>query len=86
MINPVIRTFREKRTKDLRAPDVIGELFMLLMLVVIAVGAGTGSALVVALGTTAFVISAGGDVMVQAVASGGGVRRSAVGHSRVCGR
>ena len=33
---------------------------MLLMLVVIAVGAGTGSALVVALGTTAFVISAGG--------------------------
>ena len=40
MINPVIRTFREKRTKDLRAPDVIGELFMLLMLVVIAVGAG----------------------------------------------
>ena len=60
MINPVLRTFSEKRTKDLRAPDVIGELFMLLMLVVIAVGAGTGSALVVALGTTAFVISVGG--------------------------
>ena len=60
MINPMLRTFREKRTRDLRAPDVIGELFMLLMLVVIGVGAGTGSALVVALGATAFVISAGG--------------------------
>ncbi|MCY4475166.1 MAG: DUF58 domain-containing protein [Chloroflexi bacterium] len=56
----MMRTFREKRTRDLRAPDVIGELFMLLMVVVIGVGAGTGSALVVALGTTAFVISAGG--------------------------
>ena len=56
----MLRTFREKRTRDLRAPDVIGELFMLLMLVVIAIGAGTGSALVVALGATAFVISAGG--------------------------
>ena len=55
-----MRTFREKRTRDLRAPDVIGELFMLLMIVVIGVGAGTGSALVVGLGTTAFVISAGG--------------------------
>ena len=60
MINPMLRTFREKRARDLRAPDVIGELFMLLMLVVIGIGAGTGSALVVALGTTAFVISAGG--------------------------
>lgn len=60
MINPMMRTFREKRTRDLRAPDVIGELFMLLMVVVIGVGAATGSALVVALGATAFVISAGG--------------------------
>ena len=56
----MMRTFREKRTRDLRAPDVIGELFMLLMIIVIGVGAGTGSALVVALGATAFVISAGG--------------------------
>ena len=55
-----MRTFREKRTRDLRAPDVIGELFMLLMIVVIGIGAGTGSALTVALGATAFVISAGG--------------------------
>lgn len=60
MINPMLRTFREKRTRDLRAPDVIGELFMLLMIVVIGVGAGTGSSLVVALGATAFVISFGG--------------------------
>jgi uncharacterized protein (DUF58 family) len=60
MINPMMRTFREKRARDLRAPDVIGELFMLLMIIVIGVGAGTGSALVVALGATAFVVSAGG--------------------------
>ena len=60
MINPMMRTFRERRARDLRAPDVIGELFMLLMIVVIGVGAGTGSALVVALGATAFVVSAGG--------------------------
>ena len=58
----MMRTFREKRTRDLRAPDVIGELFMLLMIIVIGVGAGTGSALVVALGATAFVISAGGTI------------------------
>ena len=56
----MIRTFRERRARDLRAPDVIGELFMLLMIVVIGVGAGAGSALVVALGSTAFVVSLGG--------------------------
>ncbi len=56
----MLRTFRERRTRDLRAPDVIGELFMMLMILVIGVGAATGSMLVVALGTTAFVISAGG--------------------------
>ena len=69
----MMRTFREKRTRDLRAPDVIGELFMLLMIVVIGVGAGTGSALVVALGATAFVISAGGDFVVEDVVVGSGV-------------
>lgn len=60
MINPVLRTLGTKRTRDLRSPDVIGQLFMLLMLVVIAIGAGVGSALTVALGATAFVVSGGG--------------------------
>ena len=60
MLNPISRTLRTRRRSDLRAPDVVGELFMLLMVAVIVVGALTGSLLVVALGTTAFVVTAGG--------------------------
>ena len=60
MLNPLSRTLRTRRRSDLRAPDVVGELFMLLMVAVVVVGAATGSILTVTLGTTAFVITAGG--------------------------
>ena len=60
MLNPLSRTLRTRRRSDLRAPDVIGELFMLLMVAVIVVGAATGSLLTVTLGTTAFAVTAGG--------------------------
>ena len=60
MLNPLSRTLRTRRRSDLRAPDVVGELFMLLMVAVIVVGAATGSLLTVTLGTTAFAVTAGG--------------------------
>ena len=60
MLNPLSRTLRTRRRSDLRSPDVVGELFMLLMVAVVVVGAATGSVLTITLGTTAFVITAGG--------------------------
>lgn len=60
MLSPLSRTLRTRRRSDLRSPDVVGELFMLLMVAVVIVGAATGSVLTITLGTTAFVITAGG--------------------------